>query len=53
MMFCDTTHRSLNDMLISIADAKAAGDVNGQVAALIYRTLERNTGSVGAQSNPW
>lgn len=28
----------------------AAGDVEGQVAALIYRTLERNTGSVGLAS---
>ena len=52
-MFSDTINSSLHSVLISPTDAKAAGDVNGQVAALIYRTLERNTGSVGLQSNPW
>ena len=35
----------------AFTNAKAAGDVNGMVAALIYRALERNTGAVGLQSN--
>ena len=35
----------------AFTNAKAAGDVNGQVAALIYRALERNTGKVGLASN--
>jgi hypothetical protein len=34
----------------AFTNAKAAGDVDGQVAALIYRTLERNTGKVGLAS---
>lgn len=34
----------------AFTNAVAAGDVEGQVAALIYRTLERNTGSVGLAS---
>jgi len=34
----------------AFTNAKAAGDVNGQVAALIYRALERNTGKVGLAS---
>lgn len=34
----------------AFTNAKAAGDVNGQVGALIYRALERNTGSVGEAS---
>lgn len=40
----------------SIADqaftnAKQAGDVDGQVSALIFRALERNSGSVGATTD--
>jgi len=34
----------------AFTNAKAAKDVNGQVAALIYRALERNTGKVGLAS---
>jgi hypothetical protein len=34
----------------AFTNAKAAGDVAGQVAALIYRALERNTGKVGLAS---
>jgi len=34
----------------AFTNAKAANDVNGQVAALIYRALERNTGKVGLAS---
>ncbi|KAJ3515374.1 hypothetical protein NLJ89_g1801 [Agrocybe chaxingu] len=34
----------------AFTNAKAAGDVAGQVAALIYRALERNTGAVGQAS---
>jgi len=34
----------------AFTNAKAAGDVQGQVDALIYRALERNSGSVGATS---
>lgn len=34
----------------AFTNAKAAGDVQGQVDALIYRALERNSGSVGAVS---
>jgi hypothetical protein len=36
----------------AFTNAKAAGDVNGQTFALIYRALERNTGSVGLASVP-
>ncbi|KAF8964436.1 hypothetical protein BDZ97DRAFT_908103 [Flammula alnicola] len=36
----------------AFTNAKAAGDVNGQVAALIYRALERNSGSVGLVTAP-
>jgi hypothetical protein len=36
----------------AFTNAKAAGDVNGMTAALIYRALERNTGSVGLASVP-
>jgi len=36
----------------AFGNAKAAKDVNGQVAALIYRALERNTGKVGLPSVP-
>ena len=34
----------------AFTNAKAAGDVNGMTAALIYRALERNTGKVGLAS---
>lgn len=34
----------------AFTNAKAAKDVNGQVAALIYRALERNSGKVGLPS---
>jgi hypothetical protein len=34
----------------AFTNAKKAGDVNGQVGALIYRALERNTGKVGLAS---
>ncbi|KAJ6619449.1 hypothetical protein B0H10DRAFT_2433352 [Mycena sp. CBHHK59/15] len=36
----------------AFTNAKAAGDVQGQVDALIYRALERNSGSVGAVTAP-
>ncbi|PSN61379.1 hypothetical protein BS50DRAFT_639210 [Corynespora cassiicola Philippines] len=36
----------------AFTNAKAAGDVNGMTFALIYRALERNTGSVGLESVP-
>jgi hypothetical protein len=36
----------------AFTNAKAAGDVDGMTAALIYRALERNTGSVGLASVP-
>ncbi|KAJ7644078.1 hypothetical protein FB45DRAFT_735408 [Roridomyces roridus] len=36
----------------AFTNAKAAGDVNGQVAALIYRALERNSGTVGGVTAP-
>ncbi|KAF5369281.1 hypothetical protein D9758_002525 [Tetrapyrgos nigripes] len=35
----------------AFTNAKAAGDVDSQVGALIFRALERNSGSVGATSN--
>ncbi|KAK0504010.1 hypothetical protein EDD18DRAFT_1131706 [Armillaria luteobubalina] len=35
----------------AFTNAKAAGDVDGMVAALIYRSLERNSGSVGATTD--
>jgi hypothetical protein len=34
----------------AFTNAKAEGDVDGMVSALIYRALERNTGSVGLAS---
>lgn len=34
----------------AFTNAKAAGDVDGMTAALIYRALERNTGAVGQAS---
>lgn len=34
----------------AFTNAKAAGDVTGMTAALVFRALERNTGSVGLQS---
>lgn len=36
----------------AFTNAKAAGDVKGMTAALIYRALERNTGKVGQASVP-
>ena len=36
----------------AFTNAKAAGDVDGMTNALIYRALERNTGSVGLASVP-
>ncbi|KAF1973363.1 hypothetical protein BU23DRAFT_554360 [Bimuria novae-zelandiae CBS 107.79] len=36
----------------AFTNAKAAGDVDGMTFALIYRALERNTGSVGLESVP-
>ncbi|KAJ7465027.1 hypothetical protein FB451DRAFT_428062 [Mycena latifolia] len=36
----------------AFTNAKAAGDVQGQVDALIYRALERNSGSVGGVTAP-
>ncbi|KAF2445534.1 hypothetical protein P171DRAFT_267184 [Karstenula rhodostoma CBS 690.94] len=36
----------------AFTNAKTAGDVNGMTFALIYRALERNTGSVGLASVP-
>jgi hypothetical protein len=36
----------------AFTNAKAAGDVAGMTAALVYRALERNTGTVGGKSNP-
>jgi hypothetical protein len=36
----------------AFTNAKAAGDANGMTFALIYRALERNTGSVGLASVP-
>jgi hypothetical protein len=36
----------------AFTNAKAAGNVQGLVDALIYRTLERNSGSVGGTTNP-
>lgn len=36
----------------AFTNAKAAGDIDGLVAALLFRTLERNTGSVGLESVP-
>ncbi|KAJ6584900.1 hypothetical protein B0H19DRAFT_925789 [Mycena capillaripes] len=36
----------------AFTNAKAAGDVDGQVTALIYRALERNSGTVGGTTTP-
>ncbi|KAF1931910.1 uncharacterized protein M421DRAFT_55995 [Didymella exigua CBS 183.55] len=36
----------------AFTNAKAAGNVDGMTSALIYRALERNTGSVGLASVP-
>jgi len=36
----------------AFTNAKAAGDVQGQVDALIYRALERNSGKVGLVTDP-
>ena len=34
----------------AFTNAKAAGDLNGQIQAILFRALERNTGSVGLAS---
>ncbi|AEO66384.1 uncharacterized protein THITE_34021 [Thermothielavioides terrestris NRRL 8126] len=34
----------------AFTNAKAAGDLNGQINAILFRALERNTGSVGLAS---
>ncbi|KAM7198424.1 hypothetical protein V8F20_006185 [Naviculisporaceae sp. PSN 640] len=34
----------------AFTNAKAAGDVDGQITALLFRAIERNTGSVGLAS---
>ncbi len=44
----DCLHQATADQ--AFTNAKAAGDVQGQVDALIYAALERNTGSVGLES---
>jgi hypothetical protein len=44
----DCLHQATADQAFS--NAKAAGDVDGMTAALIYAALERNTGSVGLAS---
>ncbi|KAF9013488.1 hypothetical protein BDQ17DRAFT_1271190 [Cyathus striatus] len=36
----------------AFTNAKAAGDVDGMVSALIFRALERNSGKVGLASDP-
>ncbi|KAJ7670282.1 hypothetical protein B0H17DRAFT_948942 [Mycena rosella] len=36
----------------AFTNAKAAGDVQGQVDALVYRALERNSGTVGGVTAP-
>lgn len=36
----------------AFTNAKAAGDIQGMTDALIYRALERNSGSVGATTKP-
>lgn len=44
----DCLHQATADQ--AFTNAKAAADVNGMTAALIYAALERNTGSVGLAS---
>ncbi|OLN98077.1 hypothetical protein CCHL11_06869 [Colletotrichum chlorophyti] len=44
----DCLHQVTADSAFSAA--KAAGDVDGQASALVFRALERNTGSVGLKS---
>ena len=44
----DCLHQATADR--AFTNAKAAGDVDGQVAALIFAAVERNTGSVGLKS---
>jgi hypothetical protein len=46
----DCLQQSIADQ--AFTNAKEAGDVDGQTFALIYRALERNTGSVGLASVP-
>jgi len=36
----------------AFSNAKAANDLAGQTAALVFRTLERNSGTVGGKSDP-
>lgn len=44
----DCLHQATADQ--AFTNAKASGDVNGMTAALIYASLERNTGKVGLAS---
>ncbi|TDZ54655.1 hypothetical protein CTRI78_v006123 [Colletotrichum trifolii] len=44
----DCLHQNTADSAFSAA--KAAGDVDGMAAALVFRAVERNTGSVGLRS---
>lgn len=44
----DCLHQATADQ--AFTNAKAAGDVQGQVDAMIYAALERNTGKVGLAS---
>lgn len=44
----DCLHQATADQ--AFTNAKAAGDVDGQVAALVFQSLERNTGKVGLAS---
>ncbi|KAF2011965.1 hypothetical protein BU24DRAFT_352891 [Aaosphaeria arxii CBS 175.79] len=44
----DCLHQATADQ--AFTNAKAAGDVDGMTNALIFRALERNTGSVGLKS---
>lgn len=44
----DCLHQATADSAFSAA--KAAGDIEGQANALIFRAIERNTGSVGLKS---
>ncbi|KAL5349139.1 hypothetical protein ACLOAV_005427 [Pseudogymnoascus australis] len=44
----DCLHQATADQ--AFTNAKAAGDIAGQTDALVFATLERNTGSVGLES---
>lgn len=50
LTFADCLQQATADQ--AFTNAKAAGDVEGMTFALIYRALERNTGSVGLKSVP-